>query len=948
MPRYLSGATGRSFLCGVALLCGLAGVLAVPWSASAAPVPLWSEPITTSSWAAYGAGGREVLYLNLHGTGALDTERVFTPDGAVEYEAEPAPFVIVPPALAEDGSGYVLQADGAAGVIDAINTTGKVRWSYVVPTGDSVQAVLAGDDGAAYVAMSTAIDVEVLRLSPEDGSVTFATPVPEADAGVARLLAEPNGVAAITGTSVLFLSQAGQITADVESIPTGASTSFASGSVPATSNNAGDVFVGYVPEAGGGEADTSSGIYVSEIDPTGHVDWTTQTPANGGAAAPTILAALPDGGVAFEVSGESVGVLNADGSTRWSTENTEGYGPMLADSSDHIDLESLVVNGKCSDEVDNCDGFRISQLSATDGELQNSVDLVSESDPSRFWYCGGFALGPGLFYVMDRPAPPDGVLCGQGATQPQLQAYALPGTTGPYPSPPATTIPPATTSGGAGSGGGGSGSGATHNLPIVMIPGISSETPGTRREHGKTLCPSKEPFHTMCLALQAKGYPVYVVSASEGPSTNSVLNSWGNIDADGASLTQYLKEQHFARPPLLVGHSMGGLIARDAIGFDGASAAGLLSVGTPYDGSFFADFGSTFSNTEFCYVLAVAVRKPCLALEDRLNSKVPLDTEAAQELTGPERIAEASHLPIPTLPIWTLAGTAVALPIGIPETIFGVDSTYYFPNDLLVGRSSAWGLDAHLGPTCQGPISVVVTGCDHRLTVDATHFAWLHYQGETEDADVIDDVMAVADALEAQARSSVTATAASRRSSAYLADATPVQTRAVVRGAERRLRPKPVIRSVSLATVRAGRAAAARSVTVRSSGTVVSNYPFSVSCDGAHWKAENVAPEAWAAFGDAVQCAATAKLPAGATYLETSSEPAIKVRAGASTLGTSTTVWVSGLRGVSAELSRFGRHVAVLRRRHGRLQITVRNKQTEVVIITVLVGRAVCVGTVTI
>ncbi len=42
-------------------------------------------------------------------------------------------------------------------------------------------------------------------------------------------------------------------------------------------------------------------------------------------------------------------------------------------------------------------------------------------------------------------------------------------------------------------------------------------------------------------------------------------------------------------PPLLIGHSMGGLIARTAISDYEASAAGLFTIGTPHTGSYGAD-----------------------------------------------------------------------------------------------------------------------------------------------------------------------------------------------------------------------------------------------------------------------------------------------------------------------------------------------------------------------
>lgn len=457
LSRGVADISTRSLVCGLVLFGVLTGALLAPGLAAADPAPLWSDPVTTTSWAAYGAGGREVMYVNALQLGTLDTERVIGPDGAIEYQAETENTTIASPALAVDGSGYVLRGGGAAGVIDAIDTAGKVRWSYVVPAENTVRALLAGNDGAAYVVVSNAIDEEVLRLSAVDGSVTFDTPLPYGNYSDGFLFAEPAGVAAITGTHILFLSQQGQITADVAAIPSGSATWF-------TSNTAGDVFVG-TASAGGGQVNTAGGIAVSKVDPTGQVDWTTQTPANNGGGQSTGLAALPDGGVAYEVAGQSVGVLNPDGTSRWSTEDPHGYGPMLADSADYIDFERFSGNQNCSDGLGNCVGFGIDQLEASNGQVLHSLSLVyTNNDPSRFWFCGGFSLGSGLFYVVDRLSLGDGEICSGGLTQPQLQAFALPGTTGPYPSLPATTIPAAAgTTGGMGttgsgtSGGGGMG-----------------------------------------------------------------------------------------------------------------------------------------------------------------------------------------------------------------------------------------------------------------------------------------------------------------------------------------------------------------------------------------------------------------------------------------------------------------------------------------------------------
>ncbi len=441
-----------SVICGVSglvLLWLVAGLIGS--STALAHSYLWSVPIKTANRGVYGAAGREAVYAaNSHSGGLLATERVFNSDGAVEWEVATEPTTIVPPALASDGSGYVFWTSGGVGVIEAINTAGIVRWSHTLPTGAALTGLVAGYDGAAYVSVAATAGREVMRLSLTDGSVTFTTPIPEADYGGGELFAEPSGVAVATATHVLFVSQQGQITADVDPVPSGNATGpWPAGSSTVTSNNAGDVFVGSASGSGSYPLETANGIAVSKVEPSGHVAWTVQTPSNGGAGATTSLAALPDGGVAYDVSSQSVGVLNADGTSRWSIENREGYdGRMLTDGSDHLDLASLVSGATCSDGIKNCGGFRIDQLQAAGGKLAHSVSVVSTKDPVYDWFCGGLALGSQMFYVLDDPAEPGPSFCTPSG-KPQLQAYALPETAGPYPTPPATTepereIPPST------------------------------------------------------------------------------------------------------------------------------------------------------------------------------------------------------------------------------------------------------------------------------------------------------------------------------------------------------------------------------------------------------------------------------------------------------------------------------------------------------------------------
>lgn len=415
----------------VAVLGLVLGVLADPNSALGDATPLWSDPITTTSWSADGVAGREALFTNPLQKGYLDTVSVINADGTTEYQAGIQGQTILP-ALAADGSGYVLRGEEREEAIEAITSAGVERWRSPLPTGDAVRALAVGSDGAAYVGVSTASGAVVLRLSPANGSVSFDTLLPSGDGEVQQLLAEPSGVAVgtngdstLAAAHVLFLSESGQIVRDVKAAPANQPDVY-------TSNDAGDVFIGYAPLKNGA-IDYSKGLWIAEVTPNGKVAWKKRTPRNRGQIEPPIIAALPSGGVAFDLPSGSLGVLAPNGTIAWSHE-TEDY-PMVADASGHIDLISLVNNATCSDGYANCDGFRIEQLSAADGTLQDSVSVVGSSDGSRSWFNGGLAIGPGRVYLLcSAPAYGSWEPCAGGE---QLQAYALPETTGPYPVPPA-------------------------------------------------------------------------------------------------------------------------------------------------------------------------------------------------------------------------------------------------------------------------------------------------------------------------------------------------------------------------------------------------------------------------------------------------------------------------------------------------------------------------------
>jgi hypothetical protein len=408
---------------------------ASPARALAEPTPEWTDQITAPSMIGDGVAGREALFTNPKLAGYFDTLQIINGDGTTEYQSS-TEGATIPPSLAADGSGYVLLGGGSQEVIEAITSAGARRWRYTLPTGEHIRAILAGGDGAAYVGVSTAAGEEVLRLSPADGSVTFAKRLPANDGIPTQLFAEPHGVAVSSDggafpARVVFLSEQGQIVHTLRAAPSGNVEWYAS-------NDSGEVFVGYAP-LHGGWAETAKGITIVKVLTTGRIGWKAHTPHNPGSASQTEIAALPDGGVAYSVSGQSVGVVGAAGASRWTSEDADAAGAMAADASGHIDILSLVNNAPCSDGYANCYGLAVEQLSAASGTLVRSIPIVPSEDGGRYWFAGSFAIGGGAIHILDNCSGAAG--CNPLAVHAQLQAYGLSETAGPYPTPPVTTEP---------------------------------------------------------------------------------------------------------------------------------------------------------------------------------------------------------------------------------------------------------------------------------------------------------------------------------------------------------------------------------------------------------------------------------------------------------------------------------------------------------------------------
>jgi pimeloyl-ACP methyl ester carboxylesterase len=867
--------------------------------AMAAPGALWTTPLATAGSFVYGS-----------------------PQGGFLLDAWEGTYL--DPEIGDSVGMEVAAPDHDPGVAPVFDSVGDIyRWGSTI-TGSTEEMALEEDSPSGQVLWRTPVDAEqphdVILGSGQDLYASYFANdgrwhLLRLDANTGQVLwndVGPEGIPEPTPTGVALVSP-GQVQLVGSDESNGGTVTYATGETPelysVAHNDQGDILALNLPRWANESCGYTPGpATLTELDPRATQLWT-RTITMSGCIHPTVVA-LPNGSwaVSDQENGEILGISGMDGSTLW-TASTQphNYGPFILGADANGDIyadQNLVTN--CTSEptyTANCQGQEIVQINSSTGSYSTVLQLIDTSSPNTMTL-GLENMPPGRDTNTPASIAPgrlltveDDLIGDPGSFTNSLwsfNGYSLPAGA-PYPTPPDETISAGSGltgspesplgAGGSGAGGGGSGSsgsGATHRLPIVLVPGINSET---RETTPTSPCPTEEPFRAMCLVLREAGYPVFVVSSSKGPSSKAILNSWGDIPTNALKLAQYLRAK-VPRPPLVVAHSMGGLISRVALIH--GDAAGLFTVGTPYDGSFFADWDADFVG--ICSVLRLAIEKvTCGVVESHLRPKWPVGTEAAAELTKSERSRESALLPAPTYPLWTVAGTPISLPPLVGTALFGSNVGYYFPNDLVVGETSAWGVDAGLGPTCPDELASVTTGCDHRLSVPAYH-VWKS-PGETSDPEIIADVMEVAGMLESQAQPNATA-AAVRPPAQSTVLTSDMASAARIR--HRKAQTKPSVHAITLTSVDGGVAQVSQSVSVPTQGMVVSDHPFTASCGRATWVAENVAPQVWAMVGGALQCAVVARIPTGAGYLMATSSPRTSIRVTAITRNQDVTIRVSG------------------------------------------------------
>lgn len=229
-------------------------------------------------------------------------------------------------------------------------------------------------------------------------------------------------------------------------------------------------------------------------------------------------------------------------------------------------------------------------------------------------------------------------------------------------------------------------------LPVVLVTGLADTHLGLAPVTGSLGgpwpaggCAGVGDMAALCEKLQAQGFAVYVPSSSARASDDDVITNSESVSINAASLAGYLASV-VRDPALLVGHSMGGLFSRDAIGHDGATAAGLFTIGTPFDGSFGADLDAAAANLPKCPYVCTSLRAIAEA------ARAYLGAAAVADLTSVARGADNLTLGPTGVQTWTIAGTAC-------HPFANDPSGYYSPNDGIVGLSSALGKTANLGPT---------------------------------------------------------------------------------------------------------------------------------------------------------------------------------------------------------------------------------------------------------
>ena len=246
---------------------------------------------------------------------------------------------------------------------------------------------------------------------------------------------------------------------------------------------------------------------------------------------------------------------------------------------------------------------------------------------------------------------------------------------------------------------------------VVLVSGLATQTPyTTTTEKCATGLSAGNSVSALRDSLVAAGQQVFTAPAQIGPgevtSTAGIgpssgcpaplpaaltIDTTAGIDDGGAHLAAflgYLHEQYGITSVDLVGHSMGGLFSRAAIGDSKATAGGitvrsLTTLSTPWTGTFPADYAEGTLDLSVC-----GAEKTCLQVLPDYKSQLS-EKEGPQ---GAANVIGTRDLQGPTG--WNVAqGDDLT---GIPVTLIGGDHftradapPSVWPNDGIVSESSA-------------------------------------------------------------------------------------------------------------------------------------------------------------------------------------------------------------------------------------------------------------------
>ncbi|MFI0431806.1 MAG: esterase/lipase family protein [Candidatus Nanopelagicales bacterium] len=245
---------------------------------------------------------------------------------------------------------------------------------------------------------------------------------------------------------------------------------------------------------------------------------------------------------------------------------------------------------------------------------------------------------------------------------------------------------------------------------VVLVSGLATQTPyTTTTEKCLTGLSAGNSVSALRDSLIAAGNQVYTAPAQAGPgqvtSTTGIgpssdcpaplpadvtIDTTASIDAGGdrlAAFLTYLREQHGVTAVDLVGHSMGGLFARAAVGDSSGLAGGvevesLTTLSTPWTGAYPADYAEGTLPLSVC-----GTELTCLQVLPDYKTKLsePEGPQGAanaigtQDLQGPAGWNVAQGPDLDGIPVTLIAGEYHTLP--------GGDANVW-PNDGIVARSS--------------------------------------------------------------------------------------------------------------------------------------------------------------------------------------------------------------------------------------------------------------------